>query len=292
MTKTIPLIITQPDTFVNEGIAKQITRVVAAAAANTFPVMEIFYTVEGEGTKIGTPRVLARVGGCPVGCAWCDSVYTWAAKGLPMVTPELFVEQIHKVARGRVREVSITGGEPMMYPEQMIESSRLLKALGYKTSIETSGVVISQQVFNEFDFVSLDVKTPSAKVPLTPELIQGILYTAKNHRGAQVKAVITDAADLAWIRLHLMELLVPTDPYIRPLVLTPCADNTKEDVHIEQIARVCNMIQDWNEGFNITTIVQQHKLYAMDPTFIHPGTGKELQTYHITNGAKAKGGES
>jgi organic radical activating enzyme len=87
------------------------------------PVMEIFKTYEGEGLKIGTPRVLVRLGGCPVHCVNCDTPQSFTVKkSMKVMTPSEVIEAVlnlinDETNRVTVREVSITGGEPMMYPE-------------------------------------------------------------------------------------------------------------------------------------------------------------------------------
>jgi organic radical activating enzyme len=264
--KNIPIVVEQPVNFKTSKVMRKIQEV----PENMLPVMEVFKTIEGEGTFVGVPRVLARVAGCGVGCSWCDTPHSWSMTPYPLVSVEDFVRTIVEKAGNQVKEVSITGGEPMHYPVQMMYVSRRLKSLGYKTSIETSGIIISEEVFNQFDYVSLDVKTPSAHVPMEAGLLDKLVHVVLHHQGAQLKAVVEDEEDLAWIEANLMDVLRPRNPGLRPLVITPCADNTKKAVPIEDLNDTIDMVLEWNKGYNIRVLAQQHKLVFRDPPFVHP----------------------
>ncbi len=98
------------------------------------PVMEAFYTVQGEGMHAGHPAYFIRLGGCDVGCVWCDVKESWEAQKWPLMEIEEIVEGalLHPV-----RMVVITGGEPLMY--NLNPLTALLKRKGFTTHIETSG---------------------------------------------------------------------------------------------------------------------------------------------------------
>src|SRR3954470_21581289 len=78
----------------------------------TFPLMEHYYTIQGEGYNAGLACYFLRLGGCDVGCVWCDVKESWDASTHPLVTVEEMVNYIKRV--GGERAV-ITGGEPLMY---------------------------------------------------------------------------------------------------------------------------------------------------------------------------------
>lgn len=121
---------------VNEGLA--------------LPVMEAFYTIQGEGTHVGTAAYFIRLGGCDVGCVWCDVKESWDAGKWPI----LAIEEIVKGALeypGRM--VVITGGEPLMYPLGPL--TKLLKVHGFRVHLETSG---AHPFSGEFDWVCFSPK--------------------------------------------------------------------------------------------------------------------------------------
>lgn len=97
-------------------------------------VSEIFYSIQGEGINIGKPAIFLRLAGCHLRCIWCDSKYTWNFKsGKAMSTAEI----IKKIKKYPCRHLVITGGEPLIQQNALIE---LLKKLSnYYVEIETSG---------------------------------------------------------------------------------------------------------------------------------------------------------
>ena len=97
------------------------------------PLMEAFYTLQGEGYHKGSAAYFIRIGGCDVGCHWCDVKESWNAK----LHPPTAVEQIVKEAKKYAETVVVTGGEPLMWPMQILTSE--LKNQGIITHIETSG---------------------------------------------------------------------------------------------------------------------------------------------------------
>lgn len=101
---------------------------------NKLPVMEAFYTLQGEGFHAGRAAYFIRLGGCDVGCVWCDVKDSWDASVHPRFTIEQIIDEA-KQFKGRL--AVITGGEPLMY--NLDELTTALKEAGFQTNIETSG---------------------------------------------------------------------------------------------------------------------------------------------------------
>ncbi|MFN3489981.1 MAG: 7-carboxy-7-deazaguanine synthase QueE [Emticicia sp.] len=101
---------------------------------NKLPVMEAFYTLQGEGFHAGRAAYFIRLGGCDVGCVWCDVKDSWDASVHPQFTIEQIVDEA-KQFKGRL--AVITGGEPLMY--DLDELTTALKEADFQTNIETSG---------------------------------------------------------------------------------------------------------------------------------------------------------
>lgn len=114
------------------------------------PVMEAFYTIQGEGRFTGHPAYFIRLGGCDVGCVWCDVKESWEAAKWPVLSIEQIVEEALSHP-GRL--VVITGGEPLMY--ELGPLTRLLKEKGFTTNIETSG---THPFSGDFDWVCFSPK--------------------------------------------------------------------------------------------------------------------------------------
>ncbi len=98
------------------------------------PVMESFYTIQGEGFHAGKAAYFIRLGGCDVGCIWCDVKESWDAGIHPQKSVDELVDEASQFP-GRL--VVITGGEPVMY--NLEEITKGLQNAGFKTNIETSG---------------------------------------------------------------------------------------------------------------------------------------------------------
>lgn len=98
------------------------------------PLMEAFYTIQGEGMFSGQPAYFIRLGGCDVGCVWCDVKESWEAGKWPLVAVEEIVEEAMKYP---ARLAVITGGEPLMYNLEPL--TVLLKEKGFQLNLETSG---------------------------------------------------------------------------------------------------------------------------------------------------------
>ena len=104
-------------------------------ATHVLPVMEDFYTIQGEGSYQGYAAYFIRLGGCDVGCIWCDVKESWDASIHPMVP----INEIAKKAGDSGTKIAVvTGGEPAMY--DLLPLTKALKNLGLRTHIETSGV--------------------------------------------------------------------------------------------------------------------------------------------------------
>jgi organic radical activating enzyme len=98
------------------------------------PIMESFYTLQGEGFHAGKAAYFIRLGGCDVGCIWCDVKESWDAS----IHPQLSISQIVTEAEAYSGRLAvITGGEPLMY--NLDELTLALKEAGFQTNIETSG---------------------------------------------------------------------------------------------------------------------------------------------------------
>lgn len=96
--------------------------------------MESFYTLQGEGFHAGRAAYFIRLGGCDVGCVWCDVKESWDASIHPQISVSQIVDEA-KAYKGRL--AVITGGEPLMY--DLEELTGALQEAGFQTNIETSG---------------------------------------------------------------------------------------------------------------------------------------------------------
>ncbi len=142
------------------------------------PVMERFYSIQGEGLHTGKAAYFIRLAGCNVGCHWCDVKESWDKNK----HPEIAIEQLVKDAKqSGAPIVIITGGEPTMHSLKKL--TRLLKNEGLKIHLETSG---SYKIDGEFDWICLSPK--KLKPPLQESL----------QKADELKVVIYNKNDFRW----------------------------------------------------------------------------------------------
>ncbi|MES2329402.1 MAG: 7-carboxy-7-deazaguanine synthase QueE [Bacteroidota bacterium] len=162
----------------------------------TLPIMESFYTIQGEGFHQGRAAYFIRLGGCDVGCFWCDVKESWDASKHPQVNIEEIVNNA-KEYPGRL--AVITGGEPLMH--QLDELTDQLHEAGFETNIETSG---SSAFSGHWDWICLSpkkFKAPLAEiVPLANEL----------------KVVVFNKHDFDWAENYAAQVNDSCKLYLQP----------------------------------------------------------------------------
>lgn len=148
------------------------------ASTTALPVMEAFYTLQGEGFHQGKAAYFIRLGGCDVGCVWCDVKDSWDADAHPQLSVDAIVAEALKHP-GRL--AVITGGEPLLYDLNPL--TKALKQAGFITNIETSG---SSPFSGNFDWICLSPK--KFKAPL-PEILP---------LAHELKIIIFNKSDFDW----------------------------------------------------------------------------------------------
>jgi organic radical activating enzyme len=158
--------------------------------------MEAFYTLQGEGFHQGKAAYFIRLGGCDVGCVWCDVKDSWDAEKHPLLTLEKIVAD---AAAFPGRLAVVTGGEPLMH--NLDELTAALHASGFQTNIETSG---SSPLSGSWDWICLSPK--KFKFPL-PE----ILPVAN-----ELKVVIFNKSDFEWAEKYAALVSPECKLYLQP----------------------------------------------------------------------------
>ena len=125
-----------------------------------FPVMEHFYTLQGEGFHQGRAAYFVRLGGCDVGCVWCDVKESWDADAHPKMTVDEIVKAIVENTSSKKGLVVITGGEPLMHNLDLLTAA--LHEKGFETNIETSG---AHPLSGSWDWICLSPKKFKAPLP-------------------------------------------------------------------------------------------------------------------------------
>ncbi|MDX2046900.1 MAG: 7-carboxy-7-deazaguanine synthase QueE [Chitinophagaceae bacterium] len=164
--------------------------------------MESFYTLQGEGFHQGRAAYFIRLGGCDVGCVWCDVKESWDADKHPVKSiKEITSEALQSSPFGGGKEgvVVITGGEPLMHNLDVLTAE--LNAAGFKTHLETSG---AHPLSGTWDWICLSPK--KFKAPLAE-----ILPYAN-----ELKAVIFNKSDFEWAEKYAAQVSSSCKLYLQP----------------------------------------------------------------------------
>ncbi len=160
------------------------------------PVMEQFYSIQGEGFHQGRAAYFIRLGGCDVGCVWCDVKESWDAGKHTLRSTDEILEEIKKYP---VSIVIITGGEPLLYDLRQL-TSRLQEA-NYKTHLETSG---AYALTGSWDWICFSPKKFKQPLPSV---------AAKAH---ELKVVVFNKSDLAWAEENRKNVSADCKLFLQP----------------------------------------------------------------------------
>jgi organic radical activating enzyme len=163
---------------------------------NQLPVMETFYSIQGEGSYQGHAAFFIRLGGCDVGCVWCDVKDSWDAEAHPKMSVE---ELVNEVKLSKTEIVIITGGEPLLY--DCSELTEALQKENFKTHIETSG---SSPLSGSWDWICLSPK--KFKAPLDAVLA----------KANELKVVVFNKSDFEWAKQHAEKVDPHCILYLQP----------------------------------------------------------------------------
>ncbi len=162
----------------------------------SYPVMEMFYSLQGEGYHQGKAAYFIRLAGCDVGCVWCDVKDSWDASKHPVLSIQ---EIVNSALAHPARLAIVTGGEPLLYNLDPLTTA--LKAAGFQTNIETSG---SSPMSGNWDWVCLSPK--KFKAPLLENL----------PLASELKVVVFNNSDFEWAEKHATRTNQNCKLYLQP----------------------------------------------------------------------------
>ncbi len=165
-------------------------------STSVLPVMEYFYTIQGEGFYSGRAAFFIRLAGCDVGCVWCDVKESWDVNDHPLVTLD-FLEK--EVVTSGTNFVVITGGEPAMYDLSTLINR--LKTHEIEVAIETSG---TYKLIGDIDWYCFSPK--KFKEPIEEA------YNKAN----ELKIIINHPSDFEWAEMHASKVDSNCKLYLQP----------------------------------------------------------------------------
>ncbi len=148
----------------------------------TLPLMEQFYTIQGEGRYSGRAAYFIRLAGCDIGCVWCDVKESWDKMMHPLVSVQSIIDQVKEIPTDFI---VITGGEPALYDLNLLVDA--LHSLGFEVAIETSGVYPLKGNVDWYCFSPKKFKKACDEAYL---------------RANELKVVIYHPSDLDWAEEH------------------------------------------------------------------------------------------
>jgi 7-carboxy-7-deazaguanine synthase len=162
----------------------------------SLPLVEEFYTIQGEGFNTGKAAWFIRLGGCDVGCNWCDSKFTWNPELHPLVDTDTIVE---RATDSGTDSVVVTGGEPLIWNLDYLCSR--LKEKGIRTFIETSG---SYPLSGSWDWICL---SPKKNSPPNDKICR---------KADELKVIIQSPGDFEWAERYSKAVSETCQLYLQP----------------------------------------------------------------------------
>ena len=204
--------------------------------SSTLRITEIFFSLQGESTRVGLPTTFVRLTGCPLRCQYCDTAYAFTG-GTVMDIERIYAE----VKQYPTRYVTVTGGEPMAQPD-VNSFLRGLCDRNYLVSLETGGAIALGEVDHRVMKV-VDLKTPGSG-EVERNLYKNLDYLSETD---QVKFVICDRDDYQWARDKIAELAISSRCEV---LFSPSSD--------QLLARD---LADWilRDGLAVRMQIQLHK---------------------------------
>ena len=196
-----------------------------------YPVMEQFQTLQGEGVFSGQSAYFIRLGGCDVGCVWCDVKESWDASAHPQLELE---EILSKVKESPSKIVVITGGEPTMHDLNPLCDG--IKALGKNTHIETAG---TNAIEGDLDWICLSPKKFKEVLP------------SEIGKANELKVIVYNKSDFEWARTF-------EDKVAEECVLTLQPEWSKQD---KMMPLIIEFIQE-NPNWRLS--LQTHKYLGIE----------------------------
>lgn len=207
----------------------------------TIPLSELFHSVQGEGTNVGTPSVFLRTYFCNLTCQWCDTKYTWANQadaiaGFDYNTVAVD-EIITRIKKFDCKHLVVTGGEPLIHQEALISILEILRRSSYYIEIETNGTITPSPKFLSLaDQFNVSPKTSNSGVSRELRLHPAALTALAASRKSWFKFVTCQPEDLEEVEEIVSEFCLDRD---RVILMPEGADATTLSKRNEWLIDLC-----------------------------------------------------
>jgi 7-carboxy-7-deazaguanine synthase len=219
-------------------------------------VMEIYRSVQGEGTLMGVPTTFVRFFACNLRCSWCDTKYSWSTREGGTWEALSAYKIAERVSTLGAQHVVLTGGEPTLQKD-LAQLAQLLKDQGHHLTVETNTTIFPTAVVPLIDLWSLSPKLTSAgQNYLRYPVIERFLTTLRRDQ-QQWKFVIRDDEDEYHLRTLLCTYPIFTEQKL-PIILQPEGDSATVD-YPAALERLAERVSDhfWN-NYSVRVLPQLH----------------------------------
>jgi 7-carboxy-7-deazaguanine synthase len=160
------------------------------------PLIEQFYTIQGEGYHVGKAAYFIRIGGCDIGCSWCDTKFSWK---FGVSEPVDIEEIVSNVVNAKANSVVVTGGEPSLY--NLAPLCEELRKKSIQTFIETSG---AYQLKGSWDWICLSPKK------------QNPPHSSIFEKADELKVIISKPEDFDWAEENALKVSKNCKLFLQP----------------------------------------------------------------------------
>lgn len=220
-------------------------------------VVEIFKSIQGEGTLIGAPMVFIRLWGCNMQCTWCDTTYAWApefkdvTKRMVYTPEELATHLLEKYPD--IKWFNFTGGEPSLWAQEIIKTTETLQNHSKSVCIQTNGKIWNTILFSNLDKVCMDIKCPDSGEKSDLESIK------KLREQDEIKFVLGSNTDVNYAKNVIKSYPTRSTIIIQPVMLK----NEHLENYYEKIKWLISEF-DSIEVNNVRILPQLHQLLWRD----------------------------
>ncbi len=224
--------------------------------SHTMHVMEVYRSIQGEGTLLGVPTTFVRFFACNLRCSWCDTKYSWSVREggtWETLTPHEVAGRVHELG---ARHVVLTGGEPTLQKE-LPTLAGLLKACGHHLTVETNTTIYPLDAVPLIDLWSLSPKLSSAgenylRYPIIEQFLAGLRPEQQ-----QWKFVVRDDTDEQLLRALLNRYPAFSERQL-PIILQPEGDNATPN-YPAALGQLAERVRDrfWDDYY-VRVLPQMH----------------------------------
>ena len=226
-------------------------------------INEIFYSIQGESTLIGKPVIFIRTSGCNVRCKYCDTEYAFE-KGESILP----VDIVGNIKKYPCKSVCITGGEPLVQTEQLLNLIKTLKHWRYYVSLETNGTIPITYGLKEVDKIVMDIKCPSSGIVIN-ENVTELNVQALDLDKDEIKFVVSpshcEPNDLRFVEKWLKKIPKDIKITISPVIKNEIHDGSDFYFAVSTSLRsLSEWVKDLDTGHDIRLLPQLHKIIWPD----------------------------